>query len=236
MMRKLMISVVLVLALALAVNSWAYEQTKVANGGTIKGKVVVTGNIPQDPTIKVTKDNFACGDTLPREKYVISPDGGVRYAVVFIEEINKGKALPKEPVEIDNVKCAFVPHVQVGVKGQDLIIKNTDPMLHNTHLYLDKRTVYNFAMPITGMEIKKPIRKDGLVSVECDAHAWMKGYLYLIDHPYIAVTDENGNFSLADVPPGDYEIKIWHEALGEQEQHVTVSAGGAAELNVEFKQ
>lgn len=220
---------------AMSVNCMAYEQIQVKDGGGIKGRVMVTGNIPQDETIKVTKDNFACGDTLPREKYVISPDGGVRYAVVFIEEIVKGKAIPKEPVEIDNVKCAFTPHVQVGVKGQQLIIKNTDPMLHNTHLYLDKRTVYNFALPITGMKIKKPIRKDGVMSVECDAHSWMKGYLYLIDHPYIAVTDENGAFSIGDIPPGDYEIKIWHEALGEQEQHITVPAGGDAELNVEFK-
>jgi len=236
MLRNLTTSILLVLALmlALAANGWAYEATQVANGGSIKGKVVVTGNSPQDETIKVTKDNFACGDTLPREKYVIAPDGGVRYAVVFIEEIKAGKPLPATPVEIDNVKCAFVPHVQVGVKGQDLIIKNTDPMLHNTHIYLDKRTVYNFALPITGMQIKKPIRKSGVMSVECDAHAWMKGYLYLIENPYITVTDANGNFSLADVPPGDYEIKIWHEALGEQEQHVTVPAGGAAELNVEF--
>ena len=233
MLKYLLMTVFLVLALS--VNGWAYEQTTVTNGGSITGRVLVTGNIPTDETVKVTKDNSACGDTLPREKYVISPDGGVRYAVVFIEEIKKGKALPKEPVEIDNVKCAFVPHVQVGVKGQQLIVKNTDPMLHNTHLYLDKRTVYNFAMPITGMKIQKPMRKEGLISVECDAHAWMKGYLYLTDHPYIAVTDENGNFSIGDVPPGDYEIKIWHEALGQQKQHATVPASGAAELNVEFK-
>lgn len=235
MLRNLKTLAVLGLALSLAANGWAYQETQVANGGSIKGKVVVTGNIPQDETIKVTKDNFACGDTLPREKYVIGADGGLRYAVVFIEEIKSGKPMPTEPVEIDNVKCAFVPHVQVGVKGQELIIKNTDPMLHNTHIYLDKRTVYNFALPITGMKIKKPIRKDGLMSVQCDAHAWMQGYLYLIDNPYIAVTDASGAFSLDNVPPGDYELKIWHEALGEQEQHVTVPAGGAAEIKVEFK-
>ncbi len=235
MLRNLTTAAVLSLVLALAVNGWGYEQTQVANGGIIKGRVVVTGNIPQDETIKVTKDNFACGDTLPREKYVIGKDGGLRYAVVFIEEIKSGKPMPTTPVEIDNVKCAFVPHVQVGVKGQELIIKNTDPMLHNTHIYLDKRTVYNFALPITGMQIKKPIRKDGVMSIQCDAHSWMQGYLYLIDNPYIAVTDANGNFSMADVPPGEYELKIWHEALGEQEQHVVVPAGGVAELKVDFK-
>lgn len=223
------------LVLALAVNGWAYDQIQVANGGSLKGRVMVSGAIPQDEVIKVSKDQAHCGETLPREKYVLSSDGGVKNAVVLIEEIKAGKPLPSAPVEIDNVHCAFVPHVQVGVKGQDLIIKNTDPMLHNTHIYLDKKTVYNFALPVTGMEIRKPVKKVGVMSVECDAHAWMKGYLYMHENPYITTTDKNGNFSLTDIPPGTYKIKIWHEALGEQGQSVTVAAGGASETKVVFK-
>jgi len=223
-------------SLFFAATAGAYTGGAVTNGGMMKGTVRVTGNIPQDETIKVTKDNQHCGDTLPREKYIISASGGVKNAVVLIENISAGKPLPTAPLEIDNVKCAFVPHVQVGVKGQDLIIKNTDPMLHNTHLYLNKRTVYNFALPLTGMEVKRPIKKAGIISVECDAHAWMKGYLYIADHPYITVTDANGAFSLTNVPAGTYKIKIWHEALGEQEQNVTIPEGGAAEVTVEYKQ
>lgn len=213
----------------------AYDEIKVANGGAIKGRVTVSGNIPKDETIKVTKDNSHCGDALPREKFVISADGGVRNAVVLIEEIKAGKPLPTTPVEIDNVKCAFVPHVQVGVKGQELIIKNTDPMLHNTHIYLDKKTVYNLALPVTGMEIRKPVKKTGVMSVECDAHSWMKGYLYMGENPYITVTDKNGAFSLADIPPGTYKVKVWHEALGEQGQSVTVAGGGTAEIKVDYR-
>ncbi|MBU0674172.1 MAG: carboxypeptidase regulatory-like domain-containing protein [Proteobacteria bacterium] len=232
MLRTLVLTAILVLTLS--VNGWTYNQIQVTNGGTITGRVIATGNIPQDETIKVTKDSQHCGDTLPREKYVIASDGGVRYAVVLIENIKAGKSFPATPVEVDNVKCAFTPHVQVGVNGQQLTIKNNDPMLHNTHIYLNKRTVYNFALPITGMEIKKPIKKTGIMSIECDAHSWMQGYLYLNDNPYIAVTDEHGAFSLTDIPPGDYTVKIWHEGFGEKEQPVTVPANAAADLQVEF--
>jgi hypothetical protein len=233
MIKRLLLTGVLIITPA--VHGWAYDQIQVANGGTLKGRVTVSGNIPKDETIQVSKDQAHCGDSLPREKYVLSGEGGVKNAVVFIEEIKAGKALPSTPVEIDNVKCAFVPHVQVGAKGQDLIIKNTDPMLHNTHIYLDKKTVFNFALPVTGMEIRKPVKKTGVMSVECDAHAWMKGYLYMHENPYITTTDKNGNFSLTDIPPGTYKIKIWHEALGEQGQSVTVSGGGATEIKVDYK-
>jgi len=213
----------------------AYDVVDVKDGGVIKGKIKITGNIPQDETVKVTKDKQHCGETLPREKYVIAKDGGIKNVVIFIENITKGKPIPQEEVLIDNKHCAFHPHVQVGTKGQTLVIKNNDPMLHNTHIYLEKRTVYNFALPKTGMEIKKPIRQTGLMTVECDAHDWMKGYLYIVDHPYITVTDANGNFSIKDIPPGDYKLIIWHEALGQQSRDVKVTPNGTVDLIIEYK-
>ncbi len=213
----------------------AYDVIDVKDGGVVKGKVKITGDIPPDETVKITKDIHHCGEVLPREKYVISKNGGIKNVVVFIQNILKGKPVPKEGVIIDNKNCAFQPHVQVGTKGQMLIIKNSDPMLHNTHIYLGKRTVYNFALPKTGMELKKPINQTGLMTVECDAHDWMKGYLYVVDHPYITVTDTNGNFSIEDIPPGEYKLVIWHEALGQQERDVKVTPNGVIDLTIEYR-
>ena len=172
---------------------------------------------------------------MPREKYVISADGGVRYAVVMIEGITKGKAIPKENVVVDNKKCAFHPHAQVGVEGQTLVVRNNDPMLHNTHMYLHTITVFNAALPITGMEIKRPIRKAGLWDIKCDAHTFMRGYLYIADNPYLAVTDAEGNFSIKDIPAGAYNVKVWHEALGEQEKTITIAPNGTEELAIDYK-
>jgi plastocyanin len=224
------------LALAALVSAaWGYETIEVKNGGSIKGTVKIAGDIPKDETIVVTKDKDHCGEKLPREKYLIGAGGGVKNAVVLIEHIGKGKAVPKDPAVIDNKQCAFHPHVQTAAKGQILVVRNDDPMLHNTHLYLNKRTVYNFALPRTGMEIKKTINREGLIEIECDAHDWMKGYLYVVDHPYITVTDANGGYALRDVPPGEYEIEVWHEAFGMQKHKVTVAPGESIELNIEYK-
>jgi hypothetical protein len=114
-------------------------------------------------------------------------------------------------------------------------VRNDDPMLHNTHMYLDKKTVYNLALPITGMEVKKSINRKGLITIECDEHDWMKGYLYVLDHPYSAVTEATGNYTIRDIPPGTYEIEVWHEAFGMQEHKVTIGPKETVELNIEYK-
>jgi hypothetical protein len=116
-----------------------------------------------------------------------------------------------------------------------MVVVNQDPMLHNTHMYLDKKTVFNAALPRTGMEIKKPIQKAGLVSIQCDEHDWMQGYLYVADQPYLSTTDDTGAYSLGDVPPGTYKVKVWHEAFGEQVQTVTVPAKGKVVADFELK-
>lgn len=234
-MRKVSLVILLSLALA-AVNAYGYETIEVKGGGSLKGRVKVAGAIPKDEVVVVDKDVDHCGSKLPREKYVLSADGGVQYAVVFIKGITRGKAIPKSDVLIDNKKCSFHPHVQGGTIGQSMVVRNDDPMLHNTHMYLNKRTIFNAALPRTGMEIKKPINRDGIVEIHCDAHTFMLGWLYVLDHPYVTTTDATGNFTISDIPAGTYDVEIWHEALGVQDQKITVSPNGTAELNVEYKQ
>jgi len=220
------------LLLGSAAGARAYEAGPVTDGGTITGVVKVVGAAPRDEVIRVTKDPGHCGETLPREKYVIGAGGGVQNAVVSLVDIAKGKAVPAADVPIVNKSCAFHPHVQTAVKGQFMVVRNDDPMLHNTHMYLDKRTIFNAALPRQGMEIRKPIAKGGIVDVECDEHDWMHAYLYVADHPYLAATDADGAFTLADVPPGTYKIRLWHEAFGQQERSVTVPQGG--KVTVDF--
>jgi plastocyanin len=223
------------LVLAMATTGWAYEQIEVANGGALKGQVLLVGGVLADETVKVTKDNNVCGDSLPREKYVIGPGGGIANTVVFIKNIAKGKKAPSEPAVITNKKCAFHPHVQVGMVGQTLEVRNDDPMLHNTHMYLTSKTFFNAAMPMQGMKMEKKFTKPGLLSIECDVHSWMRGTMYVFDHPYFAVTDDKGLFTITDIPPGDYEIEVWHEALGTRNSKVTIAAKGTKEIKVEFQ-
>jgi plastocyanin len=233
-MRKRVFGAV-VLGLAVAVSARAYEGGEVKSGGTISGRVKVTGALPKDDVIKVSKDQSHCGETLPREKYVFGKDHGVLNAVVTLVDVAKGKPIPAGDVSIVNKTCAFHPHVQTAVKGQNMVVVNQDPMLHNTHMYLDKKTIFNAALPRTGMEIKKPIQKSGLVSVQCDEHDWMQGYLFVADHPYLSATDDTGAYSIANVPPGTYKIKLWHEAFGEQVRSVTVPENGKVTVDFDLQ-
>jgi hypothetical protein len=73
------------------------------------------------------------------------------------------------------------------------------------------------------------------VRISCDVHDWMEGWLVVAEHPYYEVTDENGSFKLNNVPPGNYQLEIWHEKLGKQTREVTVKAGSDTNVKAVFK-
>jgi hypothetical protein len=216
-----------------------YAAGAVSNGGSIKGTIKASPK--QDETLKVTKDNSHCGDSVPAEKFIIGGDGGLKNAVVKLEGITKGKdfASKDDPV-ITNKDCKFAPHVMVARKGAKMKVRNDDPLLHNSHFYLlagkKKKNVINLALPKQGLEIskKKILRKTGLLSLQCDAHDFMQSWVWVLDHPYAVVTGSDGSFELSDVPAGSYKLTIWHEALGEKTVDVTVAAGKTATIDHSF--
>jgi uncharacterized protein (DUF2141 family) len=116
-----------------------------------------------------------------------------------------------------------------------IVIVNADPVMHNTHGFLGKATVFNVALPIKGQRLERKVTKPGLMRVECDAHGWMLAWIYAAENPYVAVTQKDGSFELTDVPPGSYTLVAWHELTGETEMPVTVKAKAPVELNVELK-
>jgi hypothetical protein len=215
----------------------AYEAGQVADGGTIQGKVTFAGPPPAKKKIIPTKDREACGSS-PRDvdQVMLGPDKAVQEAIVYLQKVEKGKAWEKaaKPPEINNVKCDFQPHVQVMPAG-DVDIVNSDPVLHNTHGFLDKVTVFNVALPNQNQRIKKPLRKSGLVRVECDAHGWMLGWILVAENPYYAVTGKDGSFTIKDVPPGSYTLVAWQEFTGPVEVAVTVKAKEVVSAPVELK-
>lgn len=234
---KQILVVFLILLFCLPVVSFAYEAVEVKNGGSIKGMVMFAGaTIPKDETLTISSDTKFCGKTLPAEKYLINSDRKVKNVVVYIEKIGKGKPVPDAPLVVDNLKCTFVPHISVGVKGKKIIVKNSDALFHNVHAYLKNRTVYNLGLSRKGASIIKRLRKTGIMEVTCDAHPWMRSYVYVLNHPYATVTNENGEFVIDDIPPGVYNIEAWHEALGEAKiADVKVETGKASKIKLEYK-
>lgn len=216
--------------------SFAYETVDVKNGGSIEGVVEFTGgSVPKDPMLTLSSEQKFCGKSLPAEKYVIK-DKKIANVVVYIEDIKAGKAMPNEPVTLTNLKCAFVPHVAVGFKGNKFIEKNDDPIFHNIHTYINNKTMYNIGLPEKGSSVTKPLTKSGIIEVTCDSHPWMHGFLYVSDNPYAAVTNEKGEFSIKNVPPGTYTVEAWHEALGKVKvANIKVEGGKPSKVKLDYK-
>jgi Carboxypeptidase regulatory-like domain len=240
-MRGIAVSASLMVAaaglLGSTLTAQAYDAVSVTDGGSIKGKVVFNGTVPPKRKVVPTKDREVCGSGVREvDQIMVGGDKSVAEAVVYLKAVEKGKAWPKlaKVPEIDNVKCDFNPHVMVMPAG-DLVVVNTDPVLHNTKSFIDKIPIFNVALPNQGQRITRPIKKTGIMRVECDAHGWMLGWVYVADNPYYAITAKDGAFTIADVPPGSYTLVAWQEYTGPTETPITVKGKEPTTVTVELK-
>jgi plastocyanin len=212
-------------------TSFAYDEIVVKDGATIRGVVKVEGKLPKLSPLQITKYKEVCKD-VPNETLIVGPGQALRYAVVTIEGITKGKAVEKEiSHELDNVKCRFLPHVQAASVGQFIVFKNSDPILHTAHgVFTGDQPQFNIGL-FPGRVSRKPLVAAGLLKIQCEVHPWMSAYIVVTDHPYHAVTDAYGEYLINDIPAGSYRIKVWHESLGTEEKTVEVKAGATAKLD-----
>src|SRR5215831_15258620 len=143
--------------------SVAYEEISVSNGATIQGTVKLDGKAPKLSPLEITKYKEICKD-VPNESLLVGPGQGVRYAVVTLEGITKGKAVEKEVVhEMDNLGCRFVPHVLASSVGQFVVFKNSDPILHTAHaLFPSGQPQFNVGL-YPGKVSRKPLVSPGVV-------------------------------------------------------------------------
>ena len=235
LMKKLVQIGSFAIVLLQAVPSQAYEVAAVTGGGSIEGNVVFNGTVPMRKIIP-TKDVEICGGVREEPMITVGAGKGVQDAVVYLVDVAKGKAWPpvgKVP-HVDNVKCRFDPEVQVMQAGP-LDVINKDPVLHNTHGYYGKRTAFNMALPNKDQSIPAALDRAGNVRLDCDAHGWMEGWIYVRDNPYYAITGADGKFAIADVPPGTYKVVAIHSLTGPIEQSVTVESGKPVSLSIELK-
>ena len=212
----------------------AYEEITVSNGGTIRGAVKVEGKLPKLPPLQISKYREVCKD-VPNENLIVGHGNGLRYAVVTLEGITKGKAVEKEAIhELDNVKCRFVPHVQTASVGQFLLIKNTDPILHTAHAYFATGQPHFNVGLYPGRVSRKPLITPGVVKIVCEVHPWMTAYIVVTEHPYHSISDVYGEYEITDVPAGLYQVKVWHESLGTMEKRIEVKAGTSQKVDFTF--
>lgn len=214
-LSRLFALVVIVLAPALSAAQEDYKVISVENGGSIKGTVKWQGALPHLAAAEINKDPQVC-DPLGQkhrdlERLLIAPSGGVANTVVFLKGITHGKAmdLPAPRRFLNQKNCRYEPHILLVPLQETLTVRDSDPLLHTVQM--TGSADYNLPFVLAGQEATRPMTREGKVSLRCNVHIWMNGEMMVARHPYYAVTDENGNFELTQVPPGDYEIVAWHE-------------------------
>lgn len=225
-------------------SSVAYEVSAVTGGAGIAGKILFKGPVPSPKKLLITKDEEVCGKgSVERREIDVAKDSGLRHVVVFFEGVAKGKPWqrPPEGFVLDQKKCAFFPYLLVMPKGAEATILNSDQALHNIHAYeligKASRTLFNVAQPKFKPKVTQQfaVRKGNTaVRVECDAHNWMLGWIFVADSPYAAVVGEDGSFKIDDIPPGKYKLNAWHPFLGTVEKEVQLPAGGKEQIVFEF--
>lgn len=227
--------------------------------GTIKGKIVISdGALPTvGPLIAVgtaTVNPEFCGKmtAIPNEALIINPENrGLANVFVWLSDAPDGgkpeaahtvgwpSADPAaaQPV-FDQQNCTFVPHAMICRTGKPVMVKSQDPVPHNVHTYPKANETFNTVIDPTNKEGKAltyasqelvPIR------VSCDFHKWMEAYHLPIGHPYAAVSNTNGEFTIADLPAGEHEFRIWHEGkMLSRGYAVTVEGGKETPVEIRF--
>jgi hypothetical protein len=182
---------------------------------TVKGVVKFEGKPPRRRPIDMGSEEYCVGHgEVLSETAIVGANGGL--ANVFVQ-------------------------VKKGLRGwkfdkQALNVRNSDPIMHNIHAF-DFRTgrdVFNFAQTQQGSEQKKAISRAGILQVKCDVHGWMSSYVHVVKHPFFAVTGEDGAFTLAKLPPGEYTVEAWHEKYKTRTESVTVGDGETKEIAFSF--
>lgn len=220
----------------------SYTVASVSDGGKINGVVKFEGEVPEMKKLEITKDEKICGAEEKFDESVVVGEGNVlKNTIVYLMDISTGKdfsAEEKKP-EIDQKGCQFNPHVQIIPVGERLVMLNNDRVTHNVHIKLANDDINKQqTRMIKKLRIKKIEKAEGPVEVKCDIHGWMKAFVAYVPHPYFAVTNEKGEFSLEGIPAGTYKLGYWHEACGNNNKEpvsVTIAAGGEVKQDFTLK-
>jgi len=213
-----------------------------AIAATVTGTVSFTGTAPVGTAIDMSEEP-ACAEkhaTTPMIQPVrVGDGGGLGDVFVYVKEGLGDMAFPTPAaaVVLDQNGCEYVPHVIGVMAGQDLTIKNSDPLLHNINTQPEINRGFNISQPRAGMESSRTFRDaEVMIPVKCDVHGWMNAYIGVTDNPYHAVSSADGSFTISGLPPGEYVIEAWHATLGASTQTVTVGDAETGTADFSFSE
>ena len=204
------------------------------DGGTVTGTVTTAVRERLRPVPGLSNDP-ACAclhEGKPKlDDLLVSEAGGVKNAFVWVSAgLPKAEhPVPTEPVVLDQKGCLYAPRVVAVRTGQPLEFRSQDDMLHNVHGVPFDNAGFNFGI-FKGQSVQKKFAKPEIFKVKCDVHPWMGAVVGVFDHPYVAITDADGRFTIPNLPPGTYTLSVSHERLVRPEgsKPITAVVGGAA--------
>ncbi len=212
----------------------------ISGDSTVSGRVLFTGTAPQPVKLDLSA-NPTCERQHLRPVYsedlLVNKKGGLRNVLVRVKSglPEAHWTVPVSVAKLDQVGCVYQPHVLALMAGQTLEISNSDPLNHNVHAEAFTNTAFNVAQPPRAEKLLRQFdRPETMVPITCGVHAWMRGYVSVLDHPFFAVTDEDGDFRIDSLPPGSYTLEAVHEKLGRQERSFTVAAKARAAIDFAY--
>jgi plastocyanin len=206
--------------------------------------VTLKGTPPKPKKIQVSADPV-CQDaykdtSLFSETVVVQDVGGenrLRWVLVYLNRAPGTYPAPAEPVVLDQIGCRYVPHVVALTAGQGVKFHNSDPTLHNINVQADINKSFNFGQARKGaQDVRVFEHREIGIKARCDVHSWMASFICVLDHPFFAVTGEDGTFEIRDVPAGEHELVFWHEKYGEWKATVRAQDGQAATQDAVFEE
>ena len=214
MLKHLIISIILLQASLFAHCDGCGTATG-HKGGSLIGNVKYDGKVPKAKMLKMDADPV-CGashsEKVFAESFIVDEDMNLKNVLVWLKDVEYSDGPTKETAVLDQKGCIYTPHVLGVMKNQKILIKNSDATLHNIHSMAAVNDQFNFAMPKVVKEKETSFDEvEEPFYIKCDVHPWMKAWVLVQDHPYFAVTDENGNFRIDDIPAGTYEVVAWQE-------------------------
>lgn len=214
--------------------------TAPAGGGSIEGTVKFVGAPPSNPVIDMTEEPTckAKYTGLPKDPVVTVSDGGLANVFIYVKSgLPAGQTYPasKEPVLLDQEGCLYKPRALGVMVNQPVDIRNSDEVLHNIKAIPKKNRGFNISQPQKGMETTRTFNEEELpVPIQCNVHGWMHGDIYVLKHPFFAVSDEKGSFRIKGLPAGTYTVEAIHEKLGTKTGTATVAENGTATVSFSY--
>jgi len=225
----------------------AYQEIEVKNGGTLQGKTLLTGGVPQPrifhlvlyPNLDMCAE-VDTDDEMNRVMYDFIADQkqGLKDVVISLKHVEAGKPFDNKPIKILSENCKFFPEVNVIRQDGTFLVDNQDAVMHNSQVYQKERGKILLNIPIPAEEIsdgKVHFKKHyKIFQMICGMHEFMQTWGYRVQNPYNFKTGTDGHFKIENIPPGEYTVTAWHYLMKARSKKIKIEENGVVDINFEF--